>query len=112
MYIAPTFSKKKFNPSKLQEYIIINTSVISAKELSLLHDKHLNRPTLDDNVDEEHEIEIITQEITQVNVLFYFSLSCSIGLSTYYILFRYLSIAIKKLKASEEPAKNLRIKNL
>ena len=36
------------------------------KELSVLHDKHLNRPTLDDNVDEEHAIEIQTQEITQV----------------------------------------------
>ncbi|XP_070574996.1 syntaxin-16-like isoform X2 [Ptychodera flava] len=36
------------------------------KELSSLHDKHLNRPTLDDNVDEEHAIEITTQEITQM----------------------------------------------
>ena len=34
----------------------------------MLHDKHLNRPTLDDNVDEEHAIEIQTQEITQVSV--------------------------------------------
>lgn len=36
------------------------------KELGVLHDKHLNRPTLDDNVEEEHAIEISTQEITQV----------------------------------------------
>ncbi|ESO86508.1 hypothetical protein LOTGIDRAFT_220533 [Lottia gigantea] len=36
------------------------------KELSALHDRHLNRPTLDDNVDEEHAIEIQTQEITQM----------------------------------------------
>ncbi|KAJ8041182.1 Syntaxin-16 [Holothuria leucospilota] len=36
------------------------------KELSLLHDKHLNRPTLDDNMEEEHAIEIATQEITQM----------------------------------------------
>ncbi|XP_005112545.1 syntaxin-16 [Aplysia californica] len=36
------------------------------KELNSLHDKHLNRPTLDDNVDEEHEIEIRTQQITQM----------------------------------------------
>ena len=43
-------------------------SVIAVKELSVLHDKHLNRPTLDDNVDEEHAIEIQTQEITQVRV--------------------------------------------
>ncbi|PIK40667.1 putative syntaxin-16 isoform X3 [Apostichopus japonicus] len=35
------------------------------KELGVLHDKHLNRPTLDDNVEEEHAIEISTQEITQ-----------------------------------------------
>ncbi|XP_059164464.1 LOW QUALITY PROTEIN: syntaxin-16-like [Physella acuta] len=36
------------------------------KELSSLHDKHLNRPTMDDSVDEEHEIEIRTQQITQM----------------------------------------------
>ncbi|KAL3859292.1 hypothetical protein ACJMK2_009517 [Sinanodonta woodiana] len=36
------------------------------KELATLHDKHLNRPTLDDSVDEEHAIEILTQEITQM----------------------------------------------
>ena len=40
---------------------------LSVKELSLLHDKHLNRPTLDDNMEEEHAIEIATQEITQVS---------------------------------------------
>ena len=38
----------------------------SVKELASLHDRHLNRPTLDDNVAEEHAIEIQTQEITQV----------------------------------------------
>lgn len=38
----------------------------TVKELGVLHDKHLNRPTLDDNVEEEHAIEISTQEITQV----------------------------------------------
>ncbi|XP_072013664.1 syntaxin-16-like isoform X2 [Amphiura filiformis] len=36
------------------------------KDLSSLHDKHLNRPTLDDNMEEEHAIEIATQEITQM----------------------------------------------
>lgn len=36
------------------------------KELVSIHDKHLTRPTLDDNVDEEHAIEIQTQEITQM----------------------------------------------
>ncbi|XP_033117503.1 syntaxin-16-like, partial [Anneissia japonica] len=35
------------------------------KELAMVHDKHLNRPTLDDTMDEEHSIEIMTQEITQ-----------------------------------------------
>lgn len=38
------------------------------KELALLHDKHMNRPTLDDSSEEEHAIEITTQEITQVIV--------------------------------------------
>lgn len=36
------------------------------KELSALHDKHLHRPTMDDSVDEEHAIEIQTQQITQM----------------------------------------------
>lgn len=37
------------------------------KELSSMHDKHLNRPTLDDNADEENSINQLTQEVTQVN---------------------------------------------
>lgn len=37
------------------------------KELASLHDRHLNRPTLDDSSDQEHAIEITTQEITQVS---------------------------------------------
>ncbi|XP_012879803.1 PREDICTED: syntaxin-16 isoform X2 [Dipodomys ordii] len=36
------------------------------KELASLHDKHLNRPTLDDSSAEERAIEIATQEITQL----------------------------------------------
>ncbi|XP_032951017.1 syntaxin-16 isoform X2 [Rhinolophus ferrumequinum] len=36
------------------------------KELASLHDRHLNRPTLDDSSDQEHAIEITTQEITQL----------------------------------------------
>ncbi|XP_006024144.1 syntaxin-16 [Alligator sinensis] len=36
------------------------------KELASLHNKHLNRPTLDDSSEEEHAIEITTQEITQL----------------------------------------------
>lgn len=39
---------------------------LTVKELQAVHDKHLNRPTLDDNIEEEHIIEIQTQEITQV----------------------------------------------
>ncbi|OXB59327.1 hypothetical protein ASZ78_011860, partial [Callipepla squamata] len=37
------------------------------KELASLHDKHLNRPTLDDSSEEERAIEITTQEITQMS---------------------------------------------
>lgn len=36
------------------------------KELSLMHDKHLNRPTLDDNDHEEKTIDLQTQELTRV----------------------------------------------
>ncbi|POI33716.1 hypothetical protein CIB84_002532, partial [Bambusicola thoracicus] len=38
------------------------------KELASLHDKHLNRPTLDDSSEEERAIEITTQEITQESI--------------------------------------------
>lgn len=34
------------------------------KELAALHDKHLNRPSLDESMGEEHAIEIMTQDIT------------------------------------------------
>ena len=37
------------------------------KELAGLHDRHLNRPTLDDSSEQEHAIEITTQEVTQVS---------------------------------------------
>ena len=40
--------------------------IFLVQELSSLHDRHLNRPTLDDSVDEEQTIEITTKEITQV----------------------------------------------
>lgn len=36
------------------------------KELSMLHDKHLNRPSMDDNFDQEKQIDQITQDITQI----------------------------------------------
>ncbi|WAR11668.1 STX16-like protein [Mya arenaria] len=35
------------------------------KELNVIHDKHLTRPAFDESIDEEHSIEILTQEITQ-----------------------------------------------
>lgn len=38
------------------------------KDLAILHDQHLNRPTLDDSSEQEHAIEIATQEVTQVRV--------------------------------------------
>jgi syntaxin 16 len=36
------------------------------KELHSLHDKHLNRPTMEDNFEGEKLIDHLTQEITQV----------------------------------------------
>uniref|UniRef100_A0A8D1C6T1 Syntaxin-16 n=2 Tax=Sus scrofa TaxID=9823 RepID=A0A8D1C6T1_PIG len=36
------------------------------KDLAILHDQHLNRPTLDDSSEQEHAIEIATQEVTQL----------------------------------------------
>lgn len=53
------------------------------KELALLHDKHMNRPTLDDSSEEEHAIEITTQEITQVHSFY----SLVIGMVIFYVSF-------------------------
>lgn len=39
---------------------------LKMEELHAYHHKHLNRPTLDDDVEEEHTIEILTQEITHL----------------------------------------------
>ena len=41
----------------------------SVQELSQLQDKHATRPDVFDDVEEEQEIEILTQEITQVQTL-------------------------------------------
>lgn len=38
------------------------------KELSGMHDKHLNRPAFDDNIDEEKAIDFLTKEITHVKI--------------------------------------------
>lgn len=44
----------------------INKIQKRVKDLSLLHDRHLNRPTLDDGTEEEQMINTKTQEITQM----------------------------------------------
>ncbi|XP_076337866.1 syntaxin-16-like isoform X2 [Tachypleus tridentatus] len=36
------------------------------KELITLHEKHVSRPTMDDNTTEEHEIEVLTKVITRM----------------------------------------------
>ena len=40
----------------------------TVQELSQLQDKHSTRPDVFDDVEEEQEIEILTQEITQVRI--------------------------------------------
>lgn len=47
----------QYDMTKIQEKI---------EELLVMHDRHLTRPTLDDTFDEEQNIEICTQEITQL----------------------------------------------
>jgi len=39
---------------------------VAVRELSVLHDRHMHRPTLDDSSEEERMIEMLTDEITQV----------------------------------------------
>lgn len=46
--------------------ILFSFFLILVKDLSSLHNKHLNRPSMDDNMKEEHTIDVTTQEITQV----------------------------------------------
>lgn len=58
-------------PSKLSATIDeikngIEQIKLKMEELQAYHHKHLNRPTLDDDVEEEHTIEILTQEITHL----------------------------------------------
>ena len=60
-----TFSFMHFKTTVLD---INKIYFVLVKDLSAMHDKHLNRQTLDDNVDEEHTIEITTKEITQVKI--------------------------------------------
>lgn len=43
------------------------------KELAVLHDKYLNRPTLDDVSDEELAIEHTSQELTHVKLFIFLS---------------------------------------
>lgn len=39
------------------------------QELDDLHRKNLHRPTLDDSSDDQHQIEVLTREITRVRIL-------------------------------------------
>lgn len=64
---------------------------LKMEELSAYHHKHLNRPTLDDDVEEEHTIEILTQEITH---LFY---SCN----------QSVKVLVKMGKKSSNHEKNM-----
>ncbi len=41
------------------------------KDLAILHDKYLTRPTLDDDTNEEKVIDALTQEITKVKLKFH-----------------------------------------
>ena len=52
----------------------------AVQELTQLQDKHATRPDVFDDVEEEQEIEILTQEITQVHVLLVWHV-CYCGIS-------------------------------
>ena len=49
-------------------HIHTHTHTHVVQELTQLQDKHATRPDVFDDVEEEQEIEILTQEITQVHV--------------------------------------------
>ncbi len=48
---------------------IISKIQTQMKELSSLQNKHLSKPTFDDSMAEEHQMEELTQEITKVRLL-------------------------------------------
>lgn len=48
--------------------VILYNVLTPVQELTQLQDKHATRPDVFDDVEEEQEIEILTQEITQVHV--------------------------------------------
>ncbi len=48
------------------EHTLTHTYAHTVQELIQLQDKHATRPDVFDDVEEEQEIEILTQEITQV----------------------------------------------
>ena len=47
-------------------HVRVHVCVSAVQELTQLQDKHATRPDVFDDVEEEQEIEILTQEITQV----------------------------------------------
>ena len=51
----------------------------AVQELSQLQDKHATRPDVFDDVEEEQEIEILTQEITQVHNYIFHSFTPAIS---------------------------------
>ena len=83
----------------------INKIKKKLKELASLHDKHLNRPTLDDNFDEEKSIDFLTQEITNVrrNVTFFTMLN-------YFKIFLF-SLKKKILSQSQNKVRKISIKS-
>merc|ERR1712004_813926 len=54
---ADTVEDIQYNISKIQQRL---------KELQSMHDKRINRPSLDDDFSSDHGIEALTQEITQM----------------------------------------------
>lgn len=66
MFISSLFKRQTVNSLFPQIQYEITRIRQKMKELASLHDKHMNRPTLDDSSEEEHAIEITTQEVTQV----------------------------------------------
>jgi hypothetical protein len=63
--INKTYNKRTIDVDEI--HFDINKIKKKLKELASLHDKHVNRPTLDDNFDEEKSIDFLTQDITNVN---------------------------------------------
>ena len=77
-YIPSSLPSPSLHPSLPPPYPIVH-------ELEELQDKHSTRPDVFDDVEEEHNIDILTAEISQV-ILNYMYFNVKLNVAVFYII--------------------------